>query len=173
MPSVGRPICSGHSSLDSLRKRQRPLHFQPCCTFAFEDLTHRASVMVSWHRSQPLDETDPFEDESFDWTPSELAREERRLIDERSDGTPSEVDPREPTEVAARWRCLVCRSAAWSWDYEMGFYKCSQCGSCDFYDENRPTKLETLSGTWMYVPHSPSSAGSGDCSGDAGRDISA
>ena len=115
--------------------------------------------MVSWHRSQPLDETDPFEDESLDWTPSELAREERRLIDERSDGTPSEVDPREPTEVAARWRCLVCRSAAWSWDYEMGFYKCSQCGSCDFYDENRPTKLETQSGTWMYVPHSPSSAG--------------
>ena len=46
MPSVGRPICSGHSSLDSLRKRQRPLRFQPCCTFAFEDLTHRASVMV-------------------------------------------------------------------------------------------------------------------------------
>ena len=46
MPSVGRPICSGHSSLDSLRKRQRPLHYQPCCTFAFEDLTHRASVMV-------------------------------------------------------------------------------------------------------------------------------
>jgi hypothetical protein len=49
--------------------------------------------MVSWHRSQ-LDEFDLWSDGSIDWTPSELATEERRyMASDSNDEPPGDSGP--------------------------------------------------------------------------------
>lgn len=52
---------------------------------------------------------------------------------------------------------MTCRAASWIWDNEAG-YVCQNCGGLEFFDVSQPTKMETSTGVWMYVPHSPSSA---------------
>lgn len=104
------------------------------------------------------------DDATFDWSPSEVAAEERRL-DRDLDGAPPRGDPTGPTTgEEAQWQCLSCHSAAWRWDDEKG-YTCPTCGGCEYFNVSQPTKLETPTGTWMYVPHGPDSVASG--SGDA------
>ena len=121
--------------------------------------------MVSWHRSRPL-EVDISDDASLDWSPSELAAEidddvERRSMAE-SVGVPvpPKVDDPGPTSDAdaagARWRCVNCPSS--EWHRSDGRYVCVRCGCNEFYNLDEPTKLETATGTWVYVPHSPNSA---------------
>ena len=113
-------------------------------------------------------------DDSIDWSPSELAAEERRCMAGRDDEAPSGVDPMGPrlaTEDDARWRCIHCHSAAWVHDDEKG-YLCKQCGSGEFFNVHQPTKLEMPTGTWMYVPHRPYSAASDDLLGAARCDES-
>ena len=109
--------------------------------------------MVSWHRSQ-LDEFDLWSDGSIDWTPSELATEERRcMASDSNDEPPGDSGP----VTGSRWCCMTCRAASWIWDNEVG-YVCQNCGGLEFFDVSQPTKMETSTGVWMYVPHSPSSA---------------
>ena len=111
--------------------------------------------MVSWHRSCDLEaDFELFSDGSIDWTPSELAAEERRyLASDSNDGPPGDLGP----VTGSRWCCMTCRSASWIWDDEIG-YACQNCGGREFFDVTQPTKMETSTGVWMYVPHSPSSA---------------
>ena len=108
-------------------------------------------------------------DGSLDWSPSELAAEERRWRTERAESVSSGVDPMGPrlaSEHDAQWRCIRCHTSAWVYDDERG-YLCQQCGGSEFFNVHRPTKLELPTGTWMYVPNRNDSAGSDNLSGEA------
>ena len=117
--------------------------------------------MVSWPRSHGgLDFADVIGDvsddgSSYSWTPSEVAAEERRYMPSRP--APAPVDPPlDPPSQRAQWMCLTCRTDDWSVDDD-GMYFCMQCGGCEFFNVGEPAKLETATGTWMYVPHRPTS----------------
>ena len=112
--------------------------------------------MVSWPRSHGgLDFTDVIGDvsddgSSYSWTPSEIAAEERRYMLSRP--APAPVDPPlDPASQRVQWMCLMCCTDNWSVDDD-GMY-CMQCGGPDFFNAGEPAKLETATGTWMYVPH--------------------
>ena len=111
--------------------------------------------MVSWPRSHGrLDFSaligDSDDGSSYSWTPSEVAAEERRYMPRPA---PAPVDPPlDPASQRAQWMCLACRTDDWSVDDD-GLYFCMQCGGYEFFNVGEPAKLETATGTWMYVPH--------------------
>ena len=114
--------------------------------------------MVSWPRSHGgLGMSDLFGDgsddgSSYSWTPSEVAAEERRYMPGRPAPAPVDPHPLDPASQRAQWMCLKCRTDDWSVD-EDGMYRCMQCGGCEFFNVGEPAKLETATGTWLYVPH--------------------
>eukprot|EP00435_Cladocopium_sp_Y103_P041265 s176_g11.t1 len=107
--------------------------------------------MVSWPRSHGELDFDLWGDgdgldnvSSYSWTPSEVAAEERRYMPHVPDPAPAD-----PSSGPATGQC---RTEDWSVD-EAGMFYCMQCGGSLFFNVGEPAKLETATGTWMYVPH--------------------
>ena len=51
----------------------------------------------------------------------------------------------------SHWKCIACGAGRYHW--QDGRWKCASCNSTEFYDTNRPTTMQTQTGTWMYMPH--------------------
>ena len=52
-------------------------------------------------------------------------------------------------EVPPRWQCLRCDGLSFMWD---DGWRCSGCGSRDFFNAVAPTTRHVGFGTWVYVP---------------------
>lgn len=52
---------------------------------------------------------------------------------------------------ASHWKCVGCDSGFSSW--VNGRWECDNCGVTDFYDSRKPTRMQTSSGVWMFMPH--------------------
>ncbi|CAK9114796.1 Protease Do-like 9 [Durusdinium trenchii] len=69
---------------------------------------------------------------------------------------PNEVE--QPPTSPTSWRCLRCDSTRATYVGQFGRWHCSDCGSHEFYQVDKPTKSVTSTGTWMYVPNAPAAA---------------
>ena len=51
------------------------------------------------------------------------------------------------------WQCLVCGYHAHTWNVDRETWVCDRCHASNFHDLRQPTRRETPTGTWVYVPH--------------------